>query len=88
MLKEPTQKQKALHRIKIIEGHIKAVEQMIDKDTYCVEIIHQSRAIQKALRKLDMFILEEHLKTCVVHQIKNHEEAKTVPELIRLYEVS
>lgn len=87
MLKEQNQKQKALHRIKIIKGHVQAVENMIDHDAYCVDVIHQSRAIQTALKKLDMFILEEHLKSCVVDQIKNNDEARTVAELVRLYEV-
>lgn len=85
---DKTSKEKALHRIKIIQGHAKAVERMIDSESYCVDILHQSRAIQTALRKLDLFILEDHLKTCVVDQIQNKEEDKTIKELLTLYEVS
>ncbi|HSX39050.1 MAG TPA: metal-sensing transcriptional repressor [Candidatus Saccharimonadales bacterium] len=85
---DKSSKTKALHRIKIIQGHTKAVERMIDGGDYCVDILHQSRAVQTALRKLDLFILENHLKTCVVDQIQNKEEDKTVKELLTLYEVS
>jgi len=79
-------KKRSLHRIKIIQGHLKAVEKMIENDDYCVDIIHQSRAIQTALKKLDMFILETHLKTCVVHQIHDNQEERTVKELLTLYD--
>lgn len=80
-------KQKLIHRIKIIRGHVDAIEKMIADDEYCVDIIHQSNAVQKALKKLDMAIMEDHLRHCVVDQIKNGEVPKTVSELLRLYEM-
>lgn len=81
-----TPKDKALHRIKIIQGHLKAVEKMLQDDQYCVDIVHQSRAVQKALKNLDLLLIENHLKTCVVHQIHNNEEQRTTQELLRLFE--
>jgi DNA-binding FrmR family transcriptional regulator len=80
-------KDKILHRIRIIQGHLAAIEQMINDDSYCVEIIHQSMAVQSALKKMDMAILDEHLRTCVVSQIKEGEEDKTIAELLKLYEM-
>ena len=85
MLKEKTDKEKALHRLKIIKGHLNAIENMIETDTYCLDVINQSKAVQHALRNMDMSILENHLKTCVVDQIKNNQEEKTVKELLDLY---
>lgn len=81
-----TAKERALHRIKIIQGHLEKVEEMITEDKYCVDVVHQSRAIQKALKKLDLLIIEDHLNSCVVHQIKNGEEQKTSEELLKLFE--
>ncbi|MCA9385356.1 metal-sensing transcriptional repressor [Candidatus Dojkabacteria bacterium] len=81
-----TVKDKAIHRIKIIQGHLKSVQEMLEKDEYCVDIVHQSRAIQKALKKLDLLIIEDHLNTCVVHQVKNGEQEKTTSELLKLFE--
>ncbi|MCA9379821.1 metal-sensing transcriptional repressor [Candidatus Dojkabacteria bacterium] len=81
-----TPKDKALHRIKIIQGHLKAVEKMLQDDQYCVDIVHQSRAVQKALKNLDLLLIENHLKTCVVNQIHNHEEKRTTEELLKLFE--
>ena len=85
MLKEKTDKEKALHRLKIIKGHLKAIENMIESDVYCLDVITQSKAVQHSLRNMDMSILENHLKTCVVDQIKNNQEEKTVKELLDLY---
>jgi DNA-binding FrmR family transcriptional regulator len=85
MLKEKTDKEKAIHRLKIIKGHLNAIENMIENDAYCLDVINQSKAVQHALRNMDMTILENHLKTCVVEQIKNNQDEKTVKELLDLY---
>ncbi|MDX9893456.1 MAG: metal-sensing transcriptional repressor [Patescibacteria group bacterium] len=81
-----TTKDRALHRIKIIKGHLDSVEKMIQQNQYCVDIVHQSRAVQKALQKLDLLIINNHLNHCVVKQIKNGQEAKSTAELLRLFE--
>ncbi len=80
-------KDRALHRIKIIKGHIASIEKMIEDDSYCVDVVHQSLAVQKALKKLDMLIMESHLKTCVIHQIQNGQNKKPVEELLRLFDL-
>jgi DNA-binding FrmR family transcriptional regulator len=80
-------KQDALHRIKIIQGHLNAIEKMIERDEYCVNVIHQSMAVQKALKRLDILIMENHLKTCVVDQIKHGGSARAITELKSLYEM-
>jgi CsoR family transcriptional regulator, copper-sensing transcriptional repressor len=80
-------KKSALHRIKIIQGHLKAVEKMITENEYCVDVIHQSMAVQKALKKLDMLLMENHLNHCVIEQIQHGQKDKSVDELLRLYEM-
>ncbi len=81
-----TLKERALHRIQIIQGHLKSIEQMFEEGRYCVDIVHQSRAVQKALKKLDLLVINEHLRTCVIKQIKNGNETKTTDELLKLFE--
>jgi len=78
-------KSKALHRVKVIIGHLTAIQHMIEDEKYCVDIVHQSRAVQNALKKLDSVIMEDHLKTCVIDQIKNNEEERTIEELMQLF---
>ncbi len=84
--KKTTTKAKALHRIKIIQGHLSSIERMLENGSYCVDIVHQSLAVQKALKKLDSLLIEGHLNTCVVSQIKNGQTTKTTTELLRLFD--
>lgn len=79
-------KKRAIHRIKIIQGHLKKVQSMLENDQYCVDVVHQSRAVQSALKKLDLLLIENHLNHCVIDQVKNGEEARTTEELLRLFD--
>lgn len=81
-----TTKDRAIHRIRIIKGHLDAIEKMLADDVYCVDIVHQSRAVQKALKKMDLLLIEGHLNTCVVHQIHEGKSAQTTEELLKLFE--
>ena len=56
-----SQKDQIVHRLKISKGHLEKVIQMVDKDEYCIDIVHQLLAIQSALKNVDELILENHL---------------------------
>lgn len=79
-------KQNLLHRLKIANGHLSKVIDMVEKDEYCLHITQQSQAVQSALQKVDELVLENHLKTCVKDAIitdKNVEEK--VREIIEVF---
>jgi len=78
-------KNQILHRVKIITGHVEAIERMIEKDAYCIDIIHQSLAVQKVLKVLDTLIMEDHIKNCVAEQAKDGDFQKITDELISIY---
>ncbi len=78
-------KQRITHRLKIVKGHLQKVINMAEKGEYCIDVLHQSLAVQKALKQIDMILMEDHLKTCAVDQIKNGEEQKMVKELVGIY---
>ena len=61
---------------------------MIEEDKYCIDVLTQSLAIQKALQGLDQKILTDHIKGCVVDQMKNGEEKIAVEELDKIYSLS
>ena len=84
--RKPTVKQQALKRLHIIQGHLRAIEKMLLEDRYCVDIIHQSKAVQAALKKLDALILSDHLRSCAIEQIKGGKEKHTIEELIDLFD--
>ena len=64
-------KQRAAHRIKIIQGLLNKLEASVTSEEYCIDIIKQSFAIQKALSSLDALLLEQHLNSCVKHGMKS-----------------
>jgi DNA-binding FrmR family transcriptional regulator len=68
--KEPT-KSKILHRLKIARGHLDKVIKMAEGDSYCIDVIHQSQAVQAALKGVDKTILDNHLRSCVLGRSKN-----------------
>ncbi len=70
------------HRLKIIQGHLEKVQTMVINDEYCINIIHQSQAIQSALQKLDGLLMENHLKSCVAEAIRNGDDKTAVAEVM------
>lgn len=73
------------HKLKIIAGQIEGLSKMIEGRKYCIDVLSQSLSIQKALQKIDKQILEEHIQTCVVDQMKQGEEDKATSELVKIY---
>lgn len=73
------------HRLKIIEGHIKKVREMIEDGQYCVDVLNQSLAVQRALKEVDAIILENHLKSCVTNAIKNNKASGVYNELLTIF---
>ncbi len=78
-------KKKKIHRIKIIKGHLDAIEKMIENDAYCIDVLNQSLAVQKALKALDEQIIEGHLNHCVVDQVKKGDAKRIVNDLLGIY---
>lgn len=77
---------KILHRMKIARGHLNRVIRMMEQGDYCVNIIHQSLAVQAALRSTDQEILRNHLVTCVAEEIKNGNANEVIEEVMKVME--
>lgn len=77
--------ERILHRLKIAHGHLEKVILMMQDHEYCINIIHQSQAVQKALKEVDNLILENHLKTCVADSIKNGREEEAISEVMNIF---
>ncbi|MEK9175756.1 MAG: metal-sensitive transcriptional regulator [Patescibacteria group bacterium] len=82
-------KKRAIHRAKIICGQLEGLISAIEKEAYCPELLRQSFSIQRSLKSLDAFLLENHLRTHVKHQLSNKEkEENSIKELIKIYTLS
>ena len=74
-----------LRRLKIIEGQVRGLQEMITNDTYCIDIITQTSAVKQALSGVEDVLMESHLGTCVVHQIKKGKETVAIDEILKVY---
>jgi len=73
-----------LHRLKIARGHLDQVIAMVEKNAYCIDVIHQSQAVQSALKSSDRVILKNHLETCVADAIKQGNSLEVIEEVIKV----
>lgn len=85
----PDQKQLLLNRLKTIEGHVRGVQRMVEADDYCIDILKQTQAIQRALDTFNRLILAQHLNGCVTEAIRGEdpsERERVVSELLQVFE--
>ena len=84
MYKPKDEKDRIIHRLKIAKGHLEKVIKMTELDEYCINRIHQSQAVQKALKEVDDLVLENHLKTCVADAMKEGREKEAIQEIMSI----
>lgn len=83
-------KKRSNHRTQIIKGQLDGLQKMIDNESYCMDILTQSLAIQKSLASLNKLVLENHLQTHITSMMASGDEGqqdKAIHELLRLYEL-
>jgi len=74
------------HRLKIARGQMDKVISMVEKGEYCIDVIHQIQAVRAALKKTEEEVLDNHLKTCVVDQIKQGKTREVINEVMKVVE--
>lgn len=80
-----TENTKLLRRLKIIEGQVRGLQEMVTNGTYCIDVITQTSAVKQALSGVEDALMESHLGTCLIHQIKKGKEGKAIEEMIKVY---
>jgi len=63
-----------LNRLNRIEGQIRGIKGMVEEDRYCVDVLTQVSAVQSALHAFSKNLLSNHIKTCVVSEIRSGNE--------------
>lgn len=70
-----------IHRLNRMEGQIRGIKGMVERDCYCTEILVQVAAVNAALNSFNKVLLANHIRTCVAQDIRDgHEE--TIDELV------
>ncbi len=70
-----------IHRLNRIEGQVRGIRGMVEKDAYCTDILVQVAAVNAALNSFNKVLLANHIKTCVTRDIRDGKE-DTVDELV------
>ena len=70
-----------LHRLNRIEGQVRGIKGMVERNAYCTDILVQSAAVSAAINSFNRVLLENHIKTCVIRDVKEGKE-ETVDELL------
>ena len=72
-----------LRRLSIAEGQIRGLRELIASGAYCIDVITQTSAVKQALSGVEDLLLENHLSTCAINQIKKGNEKKAVEKSLK-----
>lgn len=75
-------KKALVNRLSRIEGQIRGIRKMVEEDTYCTDVLTQVSAANCALRSFSKELLSNHIRTCVVTDIKNGKEDEVIDDLM------
>jgi len=74
-------------RLLSIKGQVQGIQQMIDDEKYCVDILIQLSAVRAALGKVSAIVLKRHVESCVVSAIESGSEEKMAEKIEELVQV-
>ena len=80
-LRDEPEKKALLNRCNRVEGQIRGIRGMLEKDAYCDDILNQIGAVQSALDSISRLILERHMKSCLIDRIQSG-DLEVVDELL------
>ena len=76
------EKKKLINRLSRIEGQIKGIKNMLENDAYCPDILIQVSAVNAALNSFNKVLLANHLKSCVIEDIRKGNN-QVIDELVK-----
>jgi DNA-binding FrmR family transcriptional regulator len=80
-----------VRRLKSVEGHVRGIQRMVEEDAYCMDVVNQVLAVQRALKKVSALVLDRHLHTCATSAIRGEDVAereRTLEEILALFEAT
>ena len=79
------ERRKLIHRLNRIEGQIRGIRGMVEKDAYCTDILMQSAAVNAAVNSFNKDLIANHIRGCVIRDIRKGDES-VVDELVKALE--
>jgi DNA-binding FrmR family transcriptional regulator len=81
-------KSKIESQLKVIEGQVRGLQKMVAEDTYCIDVITQASAIRNSLGSVEEKMLESHLGTCAIKQMRGRNQGKAIKEILSVYKLA
>ena len=81
--RQEKEKKDLMNRLKRIEGQVRGIENMLEKDAYCTDVLIQVSAVTSALNSFNKVLLATHVKTCVADNIRQGND-EVIDELVTL----
>ncbi|MGN0166238.1 MAG: metal-sensing transcriptional repressor [Lachnospiraceae bacterium] len=75
------ERKKLINRLNRIEGQIRGIRKMVERDAYCTDILTQAAAVNAAIHSFNKDLIAKHIRGCVVRDIKNGDE-EVIDELV------
>lgn len=75
------ERKKLIHRLNRIEGQIRGIRKMVEKDEYCADILIQSAAVNAAVNAFNKELLASHIRGCVARDIRDGKD-EVIDELV------
>jgi len=72
-------------RLKIADGHLKKIIEMVEGGVYCIDIMQQTSAVKSAIKKAEEVLLVNHINNCVVRAIGTNGKDKAIQELVQVF---
>ena len=80
-------KDKALTRLKRLEGQVRGIARMIEEDRYCVDILTQTAAIRAAVKGVEKLVIEDHASNCIENAVRSGDAADQRAKFLELIEL-
>lgn len=84
-IRDPKEYKDLMNRLKRIEGQVRGVQGMLEKNAYCTDIMTQVAAITAALNSFNKVLLSNHLHSCVAENVREGNDA-VLDELVDLFQ--
>ena len=71
-----------LRRLRKMEGQVRGLQQMVEADRYCLDVVQQINALSAAAREVALIVLEDHLRGCITDAIKDDDGDAAIKEMV------
>src|SRR5437763_15349192 len=75
-------KEALLKRLRRMEGQVRGIQQMVQDDRYCIDVVTQINAVTSAAREVALLVLEDHLRGCIQDAVKEERSDEAIKEMV------